>query len=276
MEEAVRRVLTSDRKTAHLTPTWQDIDVLKSINSVLSQLTSLTDILSGENYVTISALLPLMDVLNNSILKNDVDDTELTETIKATIKNSLSSQYTDEDVVQLLEVSSLLDPRFKAKYLTESRVAEVKSLIISEGIDEQVRLPGPEQQAKESTSSSTSPPLKKRKTLGSFFKDKEQQNECGSGEQAPPKIPEEQLTIELQNYLSTPMLDAEEEPQPWWKRNEKKYPMLAIMARKYLCVCATSSASECLFSSSGQIVTSLRAHLNPNKVDMLVFLSNNL
>ena len=68
MEEAVRRVLTSDRKTAHLTPTWQDIDVLKSINSVLSQLTSLTDILSGENYVTISALLPLMDVLNNSIL----------------------------------------------------------------------------------------------------------------------------------------------------------------------------------------------------------------
>ena len=51
MEEAVRRVLTSDRKTAHLTPTWQDIDVLKSINSVLSQLTSLTDILSGEKYV---------------------------------------------------------------------------------------------------------------------------------------------------------------------------------------------------------------------------------
>ena len=72
------------------------------------------------------------------------------------------------------------------------------------------------------------------------------------------------------------MLDAEEEPLPWWKRNEKKYPMLAIMARKYLCVCATSSASERLFSSSGQIVTSLRAHLNPNKVEMLVFLSNNL
>ena len=272
MEEAVRRVLTSDRKTAHLTPTWQDIDVLKSINNVLSQLTSLTDILSGENYVTISVLLPLMDVLNNSILKNDIDDTELMETIK----NSLSSRYTDEDVVQLLEVSSLLDLRFKAKYLTKSRVAEVKSLIISEGIDEQVCLPGPEQQAKESTSSSTSPLLKKRKTLGSFFKDKEQQNECGSGEQAPPKTPEEQLTIELQNYLSTPMFDAEEEPLPWWKRNKKKYPMLAIMARKYLCVCATSSASERLFSSSGQIITSLRAHLNPNKVDMLVFLSNNL
>ena len=91
MEEAVKRVLTSDRKTAHLTLTWQDIDVLKSIDCVLSQLTSLTDVLSGENYVTISALLPLMDLLNNTILKDDDDDTELTRTIKATIKNNLST-----------------------------------------------------------------------------------------------------------------------------------------------------------------------------------------
>ena len=141
----------------------------------------------------------------------------------------------------MLEVSSLLDPRFKAKYLTESRVAEVKSLIISEGIadyDEQVRLPGPEQQARESTSSSTSPPLKKRKTLGNFFKDKEQENECGLGDQAPLKTPEEQLTIELQNYLCAPMLDAEEEPLPWWKANETKYPYACHNGKKVLvCVC---------------------------------------
>ncbi len=38
MEEGVRRVLSSDRKTARLILTWQDIDVLKSIDKVLSQL----------------------------------------------------------------------------------------------------------------------------------------------------------------------------------------------------------------------------------------------
>lgn len=103
MEEAVKRVLTSGRKAAHLTLTWQDIDVLKSINCVLS-LPSLTDVLSGENYVTISALLPLMD---------DDDETELTRTIKATIKNNLSTQYIDEEIVQLFEVSSVLDPNLK-------------------------------------------------------------------------------------------------------------------------------------------------------------------
>ena len=102
MEEAVKRVLTSDRKTALLTLTWQDRDVLKSIDCVLSQLTSLTDVLSGEKYVTSSALLPLMDLLNNTILKDDDDDTELTRTIKVTIKNNLSTQYIDEEIVQLL------------------------------------------------------------------------------------------------------------------------------------------------------------------------------
>ena len=265
MEEAVKRVLTSGRKAAHLTLTWQDIDVLKSINCVLSQLPSLTDVLSGENYVTISALLPLMD---------DDDETELTRTIKATIKNNLSSQYIDEEIVQLFEVSSVLDPRFKVKYITEARQAEVKSIILTQGI-----IPESTHQQQEPVFSSAATPqglqpaLKEGKTLGSFIKGNEQNQ---SEEQALSKTPEEKITTILEKYLSIPMLDAEEEPLPWWKENEKTFPMLARMARKYLCVCGTSSASEHLFSSSGQLVTHLRSHLNLDKVDMLVFLSKNL
>ena len=45
-EEAIRRVLSSDRKTASLSLTWQHKDVLESTNKVLSGLSSLTDILS--------------------------------------------------------------------------------------------------------------------------------------------------------------------------------------------------------------------------------------
>ena len=47
-ESAIRLVLVADRKVAHLIPTWQDMEVLKSIHSALSPLSSLTDILSGE------------------------------------------------------------------------------------------------------------------------------------------------------------------------------------------------------------------------------------
>ena len=171
-----------------------------------------------------------MDLLNNTILKDDDDDTELTRTIKATIKNNLSTRYIDEEIVQLLEVSSVLDPRFKVKYITEARQAEVKSIILTQGI-----IPESTHQLQEPVFSSAATPqglqpaLKKRKTLGSFFKDNEQNQ---SEEQALSKTPEEKITTELD--LSIPMLDAEEEPLPWWKENEKTFPMLARMARKYL------------------------------------------
>lgn len=92
-------------------------------------------------------------MLNNTILKDDDDDTELTRTIKATIKNNLYTRYRDEEIVQLLEVSSVLDPRFKVKYITEARQAEVKSIILTRGI-----IPESTHQLQEPVSSSAATP----------------------------------------------------------------------------------------------------------------------
>lgn len=44
-KEAIRLVLNPDRSTSHLVPTWQDLDVLQAIDSAISPLSSLTDIL---------------------------------------------------------------------------------------------------------------------------------------------------------------------------------------------------------------------------------------
>ena len=44
-EVAVRAVLSEDRKTSHLIPSWQDIDVLESISKALSPISKLTDFL---------------------------------------------------------------------------------------------------------------------------------------------------------------------------------------------------------------------------------------
>ncbi len=43
-----------------------------------------------------------------------------------------------------------------------------------------------------------------------------------------------------------------------------------------MCIPATSVPSERIFSTSGNIVTKLRASLKPENVDMLVFLHKNL
>ena len=72
---------------------------------------------------------------------------------------------------------------------------------------------------------------------------------------------EDRCRKEIENYLRTPKLDFEEDPLLWWTTASLKLSILSHKARKYLCVCATSSLSERLFSCSGNIVTPLRAHL---------------
>ena len=50
-EQAVRVVLSSDRKASHLVPTWQDTEVWKAINDALVPLVDFTDIMSGKEII---------------------------------------------------------------------------------------------------------------------------------------------------------------------------------------------------------------------------------
>lgn len=81
---------------------------------------------------------------------------------------------------------------------------------------------------------------------------------------------------EIKVYLSLPLLPAEEDPLVWWRGHASELPHLARVARKLLCIPATSMPSERVFSASGQIVSTQRALLKPDKVNMLTFLHFNL
>ena len=59
-DEAIHMVLSDDRKTTRLIPTWQDTMVLESVNAALSPVAEFTDFISGEKYVSISAIKSLM------------------------------------------------------------------------------------------------------------------------------------------------------------------------------------------------------------------------
>ena len=78
-------------------------------------------------------------------------------------------------------------------------------------------------------------------------------------------------------FSSEPSVSLEEQhPLRWWKKHEHLYPNLAIMARKCLCVTATSVPSEQLFSTAGNIVNNKRGALLPEYVEKLLYLHNNL
>ena len=53
-------------------------------------------------------------------------------------------------------------------------------------------------------------------------------------------------------------------------------PILASLARKYLCCPASSAPSERVFSTGGRTVSYKRSKLDPTNVDMLVYIHENI
>ena len=73
--------------------------------------------------------------------------------------------------------------------------------------------------------------------------------------------PQEKIQQELDCYLGNPILEMEEDPLIWWRVEHQRYPHLAKLAQKYLCLCAISVPSERIFSIAGQIVSDRRSAL---------------
>ena len=120
-----------------------------------------------------------------------------------------------------------------------------------------------------------SAPKPKKHNLGTLFKDHESWIRAQEEGQASPVSVEEHrrqmVTKEMDRYLSGHWLDLEENPLVWWKSQQSHFWVLAMLAQKYLCICASSSASERLFSTAGNVVSPFRATMKPDKVDMLIF-----
>jgi len=66
----------------HLIPSWADLHVLEAVNRALSPLMEFTDALSGEEYVTISFVKPVLHIPNSRVLAEEEDDVELTKQSK--------------------------------------------------------------------------------------------------------------------------------------------------------------------------------------------------
>ncbi|KAJ8004370.1 hypothetical protein DPEC_G00158490 [Dallia pectoralis] len=130
-QKAVAQVLSNDKNNRHLVPTWQDIDVLESINKALSPLQNFTDAISGETYVSVSSVKPVLHLLNTQILIRDEEDTTLTHSIKLKVLQYLNKKW-DQSTEDLLDMASFMDPRFKTRCVSEQSISILKARVQSE------------------------------------------------------------------------------------------------------------------------------------------------
>ena len=228
-QKAICVVLANDRKCISLLSSL-NFDVIDSVVSVLKPLRELTDLLAAEKSVSVSAIKPLVQRICSNMLILKDDDTDIAKDMKERIKCDLLQSYSEPETNQLLSVCSFLDPRFKKQLAEEDRriAIEFVKKELSELSDD----------SEEDASSFSLPPTK-RTAWSRIFRD-------GPEEMPLPAnmVMQDKIIKEIENYFQLPVSDIDESPLKWWKTEEAKFLLLAKMAKKYLCVSATSVASE--------------------------------
>ncbi|KAF2878712.1 hypothetical protein ILUMI_27464 [Ignelater luminosus] len=78
--------------------------------------------------------------------------------------------------------------------------------------------------------------------------------------------------IEVDKYLTEPLIRRTEDPIHWWEERKQVYPRLYKLMRRRLCIVAC----ERIFSKAGNLINEKRSRLKPEKASELLFLNHNL
>ena len=105
---------------------------------------------------------------------------------------------------------------------------------------------------------------------------KKQQLESDSSSSTASALPSGMLQNEILLYDQLQEVAANDDPLALWRENESCFLLLAKLAKRYLCMAATSVACERVFSTSGGIVNARCNRLTAENVDMLTFWGKNL
>ncbi len=253
---AIKRAL-DDRKHQHLNLTWQDIAVLESINAALKPVAEFTDVLSNEKVVTASSVRPVLRLLTNDLLDPSPEDSELTKNLKAKMIAVLKDKYKYLEGQKMLSKATTLDPRYRNNFEEDIRDELIEEIM-------QITEDQPENTQTEETlnagEGASAAPAGKKMNLAQLL--------CKRKAKAAILPKRARAGEELARYLQEETIDTSDDPLTWRRNNEARYPLLATVTKRYLCICATSTPSERVFSAAGNIVTPIRSSLKPDKVNM--------
>ena len=81
---------------------------------------------------------------------------------------------------------------------------------------------------------------------------------------------------EIDKYLATKRISQKEDNLLWWKVNQRNFPNIAALARRYLGAPPTSFPSEQLFGGAGILFSPQCANLKGSTAQKLLFMKYNM
>ena len=261
--EEVNAALTLIQSLERITD--QDYLALTELVKVLLSFKEAMQQVEGEKIVTSSCICPVVVSLLKSMEELKTSNLTYCHNLADSLKQSISTRLSP--FLQSIDnrLASLLDPRFKKKWIEKSdEKEEAMSLLItrvagrlgSDGYDETLG-------AKSSTDEENDVPIKRPK-LFNFMSPSIHKNTRKSS-----------TGCEVQSYFEEDIIPYHEDPLLYWKKNEKRLPTMAKLAKEFLGLTATSAPVERVFSIAGNFYTAKRNLLGPNTFRGLMFLKCN-
>ena len=92
-------------------------------------------------------------------------------------------------------------------------------------------------------------------------------------------IADNEISQELELYIKTPALNMKiqtefSNPLAWWKIHKDTFPVLSVLARKYLCIPVTSASCKRVFTMEGLEAAEKRALVPSKDIPRLLFLND--
>uniref|UniRef100_A0A8C4YW19 HAT C-terminal dimerisation domain-containing protein n=1 Tax=Gadus morhua TaxID=8049 RepID=A0A8C4YW19_GADMO len=250
--------------------------LLEELQQALEPFEQATVYLSGEAYVTVSVLPPLVKALQKST--QTVFESASVTTFQTAAAAEIASRWKieatyNEDGKNVCNFAAALDPRFrKLKFLSTEDSLKVKLKLQTLALEArrvQVREEPEEDDSDQPDHSRQKPKTVLDMLLGTDDEEELEDEDPGQDGR------DDAVRNELLAYFREKQIPKDKNPLQWWKENETKFPALAVVAKSYLAAPATSTPSERLFSAAGSIVSKKRASLTKEHVDMLTFLHSN-
>ncbi|GBM61014.1 hypothetical protein AVEN_264352-1 [Araneus ventricosus] len=215
-----------------------DNNEIKAIEELLSTnlLEEITNNLSGHRFNIGSSLLR-----------------KVRQSLQVVENDRPLERYDNNELMTLLRLSSFCDPRFRLSYVENAE--ETKKIALERISSLYTECPNSLNCAERA--------VKLKKGLEKLLEDDE---ETGGLHDF---FPSSKAESELKNYLSMPKVGLN---PLTWKLNEHNFPVIKVLAKKYLAIQGSSVPSERIFSTGGNAITKHRTSLLPKNAEMLVFL----
>jgi zinc finger BED domain-containing protein 1 (E3 SUMO-protein ligase ZBED1) len=251
--------------------------LLSSIMNVLKPIHEATKLFSHQKTPMISSVVPVVCRIIFFHLKTNEREDEVCAEFKKVIREDLSKRWKHiiEDISDVLLLAVYFDIRLKdfsfienetkrrdcleeAKQLCSQLLSNPETILSQGTIVTTTQGKDDAQKAEEERLNSLYGPLAKNNSEIEEFEKNE--------------LEQYHLKKAKPFCIGTHVID----PLEWWKKHTVKFEKLSKLARRFLCIIATSLPCERTYSKSGFIVNKRRACLSDNVISNLVFISQNV